>query len=66
MTGLRVEDIPGELRDFLDVFEAGNASLLPRHKATDHAIDIINGETPPYGPIYLLLQVELRELRDYL
>jgi hypothetical protein len=32
---------------------------LPDHKPYDHAIDIKEGETPHWGPVYALNEVEL-------
>lgn len=61
-----VEDIPEELREFEDVFASDKAGSLPSKKSTDHAIDLVPGATPPYGPIYPLSQSELRELREYI
>jgi transposase InsO family protein len=58
--------LPPALRQFDDVFTPENAGILPRHKATDHAIDLIEGAEPPYGPLYPLSQAELGELRRYL
>lgn len=59
-------EIPPELRGFTDVFSHDNAGMLPHFKNTDHSIDLKEGTTPPYGPIYPLSQTELTELRAYL
>ena len=42
------------------------ASELPDHGPYDHAIDLKEGETPPWGPISALNEVELEELRNWL
>jgi hypothetical protein len=42
------------------VFVPGNASILLQHKNTDHAIEPLDGGTPPYGPIYPLSKRELQ------
>jgi transposase InsO family protein len=60
------EGLPSELLAYRDVFAPENAKTLPPQKATDHTIELKDGETPPYGPIYPLSQTELRELRAYL
>jgi transposase InsO family protein len=60
------EGLPSELLAYKDVFAPENAKTLPPQKATDHTIELKDGETPPYGPIYPLSQTELRELRAYL
>lgn len=57
---------PDELKDFKDVFQSENASILPPHKPTDHTIDLQGDSVPPHGPIYPLSPRELEELRKYL
>jgi hypothetical protein len=54
--------IPPELEEYRDVFDHEKAGTLPRTKASDHAIELEEGKTPPYGPIYPLSQTELKEL----
>jgi hypothetical protein len=61
-----VTDLPPEFQDFLDLCSADKAKTLPSRKETDHAIDLQPGTSPPYGPIYPLSRVELKELWDYL
>jgi hypothetical protein len=39
---------------------------LPSHRPYDHVIPLIPGETPPFGPIYSLSEVELKALSDYI
>jgi hypothetical protein len=39
---------------------------LPTHKPYDHAIDLKDGETPPWGPVYALSATELEVLREWL
>lgn len=58
--------LPPELQDFLSIFRTKQAGILPRHKSTDHAINILEGKSPPYGPIYPLSPAELRKLREYI
>ena len=58
--------LPEEFRDFENRVTASHMDLLPRRTAADHAIDLLPNTTPPYGPIYLLSQVELKILREYL
>ena len=55
-----------ELADFQDIFTPKSASILPHHKSTDHAINLKEGETPPYRPIYPLSPAKLNELWQYL
>ena len=44
--------------------EAANA--LPEHRLYDHEIWMKEGETPPWGPIYPLFEVELETLWEWL
>ena len=39
--------------------------LLP-FKKEDYILDLVDGEEPPYGPLYNLSQRELKVLREYL
>ena len=48
------EGLPSELLAYKDVFAPENAKTLPPQKATDHTIELKDGETLPYGPIYPL------------
>ncbi|MGH9061167.1 MAG: hypothetical protein ACRDZY_16895, partial [Acidimicrobiales bacterium] len=57
--------IPTEFQDYGDVFSIENAGRLPMPKPGDHAIELQEGE-PPYGPLYNLSAIELKELRQYL
>jgi hypothetical protein len=47
------------------VFSKGEVATLPDNKTT-HAILLEPGKSPPYGPLYSLLQYELKVLREYL
>jgi hypothetical protein len=58
--------VPDALREFADVFEKEAAGRLPNFKSSDHAIPIIEGKEPPYGPLYALSARELSVLRAYL
>ena len=58
--------LPKEFADFQDCVTATTTLPLPRRTAADHAIDLLPGTTPPYGPIYPLSQAELEVLRRYL
>ena len=51
--------VPAEYADFVDVFSPDLASELPEHTGiNDHAIKLVNGQQPLYGPIYTLGPVE--------
>ena len=59
--------IPDKDSDFTDVFSEEKALVLPeRTKLNEHAIDLEDGNQPPYGPIYSLGQVELETLKTYI
>ena len=53
--------------DFANVFFPDLASKLPEHtEINDHAIKLVDGQQPPYGPIYSLGPVELETLKAYI
>ena len=52
--------------EFLNVASAKVAAILAKYSALDHRIDLEEGKTPPFGPIYPLAEKELEILRDYL
>ena len=58
--------VPPSLHDYLDIFSKESADELPHHAPYDHAITLQPGISPPFGPIYLLSEVELRALKEYL
>lgn len=51
--------LPNTYKDFEDVFSVENAAHLPLHKDHDHAINLVDGKQPLYGPIYNLSENEL-------
>ena len=56
-----------EYLDFADVFSPDLASELPEHTGiNDHVIELVDGQQPPYGPIYSLGPVELEILKAYI
>ena len=59
--------VSAEYSDFADVFFPDLASELPEHTGiNDHAIELVDGQQPPYGPIYSLGPVELETLKAYI
>ena len=53
--------------DFADVFSPNLASKLPElTRINNHAIKLVDGQQPPYGPIYNLKLVELEILKAYI
>ena len=59
--------VPAEYSDFVDVFSPDLASELFEHTGiNDHTIELVEGQQPPYGPIYSLGPVELETLKAYI
>ena len=59
--------IPIKYFDFANVFLASLATGLLRNTGINkHAIKLIKGKQPPYGPIYILSPVELKILKIYI
>ena len=59
ISGLIAEEattkVPAKYLDFADVFSLDLASKLPEHtRINDHAIELVKGQQPSYGPIYSL------------
>ena len=71
VSGLIAEEasrkVSAEYLDFADVFSSDLASELPEHtRINDHAIKLVDGQQPPYDPIYSLGRVELETLKTYI
>ena len=63
IAGFKITNSADRTRYFEDVFLAGH---LPPHKDHDHAIGLVDGKQPLYGPIYSLSENELSILRAYI
>jgi hypothetical protein len=61
-----LEQVPEKFRKWINIMTKEAADKLPEHKPYDHAIDLKEGETPPWGPVYALNEVELEILREWL
>ena len=61
-----IRRVPEAYSEFIPIITAEMAEVLPEHLAYDHAIDLKEGTTPPWGPIYVLNETELEELRNWL
>ena len=71
ISGLIAEKAPPKVlakySNFADVFSLDLASKLSEHtRINDHAIELIDGQQPLYGPIYSLGPVELETLKAYI
>lgn len=58
--------IPPKYRSFFDIFSPTEVEELPPHRSHDIAIELEDGKTPPFGPLYSLSQNERAELFDYI
>jgi hypothetical protein len=60
------EQIPAEFRQYLGIMSKEAADKLPEHRPYDCKIDLKEGSTAPWGPIYPLSEKELQVLREWL
>jgi len=60
------DQVPKEFRGYLDIMSQEVAEALPAHRPYDCKIDLKEGETVPWGPIYPLLETELQILSEWL
>lgn len=58
--------IPEKYHSWASVFSPTDVDELPPHRPYDTTIDIEEGKTPPFGPIYSLLRDECAALSDYI
>ena len=61
-----INRVPEAYSEFIPIMTAEMAEVLPEHSVYDHAIDLKEGTTPPWGPIYSLNEIQLEELRKWL
>jgi len=61
-----LENVPMEFRQYLGIMSQEAADQLLEHRPYDCKIDLREGATAPWGPIYPLSEVELRTLREWL
>src|SRR5450432_296828 len=55
------------IEEFRELFKEEDAdAALPPHQPWDLEIQLENGKSPPFGPIYLLSENELKVLRSYI
>ena len=58
--------ISAKYLDIADIFLPDLASKLFKHtKINNHAIELVDSQQPPYGPIYSLKPVKLETLKTY-
>jgi len=61
-----VKAVPMEFRQYLGIMGKEDADALPKHRSYDCKIDLQEGSTAPWGPIYPLSEEELQTLREWL
>ena len=61
-----IDRVPEAYLEFIPIMTAEMAKVLPEHTVYDHAINLKEGTTPPWGPIYPLNETELEELCKWL
>ena len=52
--------------EYIEVFNEEKATELPPIDGATHAIELKEGATPPWGPMYVLAEKELDALQEYL
>jgi len=62
----QLKRVPMEFRQYLGIMGKEAADALPIHRPYDCKIDLQEGSTTPWGPIYPLSEEELRTLREWL
>ncbi|HYP42903.1 MAG TPA: hypothetical protein VEQ18_02670, partial [Candidatus Nitrosocosmicus sp.] len=60
------EMVPVDYHDFIQLFTKEDADKIPPHRYIDHAIDLVDGKQPSFGPLYNMSKLELKVLKDYL
>lgn len=58
--------LPRHFHPALYAFDAKKGNELPPHRDCDHKIEIKEGKTPSWGPLYSMSQDELRVLKRWL
>ena len=58
--------VPSAYHDFADVFSEAKSNRMPPHRASDHHIDLEEGEQPPLGRMYSLSIAEQEALKIFL
>ena len=61
-----ISKVPAPYHAYLDVFSKIKATTLPPRRPYDHKIDLEDGTTPPFGPIYSLSEVEQLALKQFI
>jgi len=59
------EGLPTPYWQYKELFENEKAEMLAPRRTFDHAINLKDGATPPWGPIYPMSAYQLEELNKY-
>ena len=57
--------LPPEYHKFTDIFSKTKARTLPLHQTYDHKIELEDGKTPPFSPLYSLLKAKYKVLEQF-
>ena len=63
---VELDGMPKEYWQYKDLFTIEKAEMLAPRRTFDNAIDLKEGATPPWGPIYPMSAYQLEELNKYL
>lgn len=58
--------VPEEFREFVPIMTKEAGQRFPDHQPWDHSIDLVEGKTPPWGPLYAMSERELDALKPWL
>ena len=61
-----MDGLPKEYWQYKDLFTNVKGEMFAPRGTFDHAIDLKEGATPPWGPIYPMSAYQLEELNKYL
>ena len=61
-----LKQVPLEFHQYLGIMKKEAADALPEHRPYDCKIELKEGATAPWGPIYPLSEQELQTLREWL
>ena len=65
-TPVDMSNVLSKYHEFRNVFSKSHANTLPTHQPYDSKIELEDGVTPPFGPIYSLSPHELQILREFI
>jgi len=63
---VQLEELPKPYWQYKEFFENEKAEMLAPRRTFDHAIDLKDGATPPWEPMYPMSAYQREELNKYL